>query len=216
MSGEPLHTPEPDPALSQTQRYLQRGVDGRMVGVIDRYITATTTSVLDIACGSGLYGAQLGARGGVVDGVDLDPELVAAAQATGSYRDVAVAPVEQLAQWEQRYHTGFCSEFLEHTSNDQFPAAVAAIENVIEQRIIITVPNPWSPHFRHDPTHVLKYRASTMLKWLNRSERFSYEMLPLGFADEHRTHAAIKLLQPVSSRVARLSPTVLYVGQRRI
>ena len=54
-----------------------------------------------------------------------------------------------------------------------------------------------------------------MLRVLNASDGFAYRLLPLGFSDIYRDKVWARALDPVSSRVALLSPTVLYVGDRR-
>jgi len=50
---------------------------------------------------------------------------------------------------------------------------------------------------------------------LNAGGVFSYRLLALGFSDLYRDRLWARALGPLSSRVALLSPTVLYVGDRR-
>jgi hypothetical protein len=54
-----------------------------------------------------------------------------------------------------------------------------------------------------------------MRRLLNVSDAFAYRLLPLGFSDLYREQPWARVLDPISSRVALLSPTVLYVGERR-
>ena len=109
----------------------------------------------------------------------------------------------------------FCSEFLEHVPPPQLRDIIDAIEAVATRRVVITVPNPLSPHFKHDPTHIGRYSVFSMRRTLNEAGRFAYRLLPLGFSEvERRQRRWMGLFQPISKRIALLSPTVLYVGER--
>ncbi len=206
MSSEPT---------GETERYLAREVDGRMVRLIDRWIDEGTSSVIDVACGSGIYGAALAARADAVDAIDLDPELTRVAGDRACYRAVFTGPVDELSSFDAgAYDVGFCSEFLEHVRSEELDAVVDAIEHVVSRRLVITVPNPRSPHFRQDPTHVLEYRVTTLARRLNERGTFDYRLLPLGFADQHK-NALVRLLDVPARRWAPASPTVAIVGDRR-
>lgn len=203
------------PERSETGRYLERQVDGRMLRLIARFVPSTTTSIIDVACGSGLYGPALAERAAMVDGLDVDATLTETARATGAYRRVMTAPAAHLATLEAgAYEVGFCSEFLEHVSNDDLDGVVAAIEHVVSQLIVVTVPNPRSPHFATDPTHILDYRVRTLARRLDRSDRFTYRLLPLGFSDLYRS-PMVRAANLVARRMAVASPTVALLGERR-
>jgi SAM-dependent methyltransferase len=197
-----------------TREYLERQVDSRMVEVIAAHLRGETT-VLDVACGSGLYGPHLKAEVPVVYGIDHDPVLCESATAIGAYDRVACDRVERSAQHFSGVDAVFCSEFLEHLPNEQLRPTVAALEEITGHRLVVTVPNPLSPHFKHDPTHIGTYSVYSMLRVLNESSKFAYRLMPLGFSDIYRDRVWARALDPVSSRVALLSPTVLYVGDRR-
>jgi SAM-dependent methyltransferase len=197
-----------------TREYLDREVDSRMVDVIAERLRGEA-SVLDVACGSGLYGPHLKAVVPVVYGIDHDSVLCENASITRSYDRVVCDRVEQSAQHFAGVDAVFCSEFLEHLPNEQVRPIVEALEEITRHRLVVTVPNPLSPHFKHDPTHIGKYNVYSMLRVLNASGKFAYRLLPLGFSDLYRDKLWARVLDPVSSRVALLSPTVLYVGDRR-
>jgi len=197
-----------------TREYLERQVDSRMVEVIGEHLRGAT-SVLDVACGSGLYGPYLKAEVPVVYGIDHDPVLCESATAAGAYDRVVCDRVERSAQHFTNVDAVFCSEFLEHLPNEQVRPTVDALEQLTRHRLVVTVPNPLSPHFKHDPTHIGTYNVYSMLRVLNASDGFAYRLLPLGFSDIYRDKVWARALDPVSSRVALLSPTVLYVGDRR-
>jgi SAM-dependent methyltransferase len=185
-----------------------------MVRVIDEHL-AGMARVVDVACGSGLYGPHLRAVSATVYGIDHDPALCERAQSSGAYDQVVCDSIERIGEHVDSADAVFCSEFLEHVPESEFRGVVDAIEAVATKRIVVTVPNPLSPHFRHDPTHVGRYTVFSMRRLLNRGGRFAYRLLPLGFSDvERRQRKWMGLLQPLSSRVAVLSPTVLYVGER--
>jgi SAM-dependent methyltransferase len=197
-----------------TRRYLDREVDGRMVAVIDRELDGAD-SVLDVGCGSGLYGPYLRRRAATVIGIDHDPVLCAHATATGAYDRVICDRVERLPEHVAGADVVFCSELLEHVPNRELPTVLDVLEAAAGRELIITVPNRLSPHAHMDPTHVLRYRLGSLLRQLNQSRRFSYTLHPLGFADAYRRRLWCRPLDAVARRVAVLSPTVLYLGRRR-
>ena len=197
-----------------TRRYLDRRVDARMVALIDREVGGAR-SVLDVGCGSGLYGPALRRRAGaagIVVGIDHDPALCRQAEATGAYDRVLCAPVSRLGELVDRMEVVFCSELVEHVPGPELRATLDALEAVAARRVIITVPNRLFPHAHMDPTHVLRYRLRGLLGELNRSRRFAYSLHPLGFAG-HWARWWCRPLDAVARRVAVCSPTVLYLGR---
>lgn len=195
-----------------TRRYLDRAVDGRMVAVIDRELDGTG-SVLDVGCGSGLYGPYLRRRAATVLGIDHDPVLCGHAAATGAYDRVICDRVERLLDHVAAVDVVFCSELLEHLTNRELPAVLEVLETVAGRELIITVPNRLSPHAHMDPTHLLRYRLGSLLRQLNQSRRFAYTLHPLGFADDYRRRLWCRPLDAVARRVTLVSPTVLYLGR---
>jgi SAM-dependent methyltransferase len=195
-----------------TRRYLDRRVDGRMVALIDREL-AGAGSVLDVGCGSGLYGPALRRRAATVTGVDHDPALCRQAEATGAYDRVLCVPVAGLADHIERVDVVFCSELVEHVPNRELRATLDDLESVATTKVVITVPNRLFPHAHMDPTHVLRYRLAWLLSQLNRSHRFAYSLHPLGFAEHWRDRPWCRPLDALARRVAVCSPTVLYLGR---
>jgi SAM-dependent methyltransferase len=194
-----------------TRRYLDRRVDGRMVALIDRELVGAG-SVLDVGCGSGLYGPALRRRAASVTGIDHDPVLCRQAEATGAYDRVLCAPVADLAGRLDPVDVVFCSEFVEHVPGPELRSTLDALEAAATAKVVITVPNRLFPHAHLDPTHVLRYRLRSLLAELNRSRRFAYTLHPLGFAEHWRQRVWCRPLDALARRVALCSPTVLYVG----
>jgi 2-polyprenyl-3-methyl-5-hydroxy-6-metoxy-1,4-benzoquinol methylase len=197
-----------------TRRYLDRQVDGRMVALIEREL-AGVGSVLDVGCGSGLYGPALKRRARTLVGIDHDPALCRQARATGAYDRVLCDRVARVGDHLDRVDLVFCSEFVEHVPNGELRTTLATLEAVAGSKVVITVPNRLFPHAHLDPTHVLRYRLGWLLRQLNRSSRFAYSLHPLGFADQWRRRPWCRPLDLVARRAAVLSPTVLYLGLRR-
>ena len=198
-----------------TRRYLDRRVDARMVALIDREVGGAR-SVLDVGCGSGLYGPALRRRAGAagaVLGIDHDPVLCRQAEATGAYDRVLCAPVSRLGDLVDRVDVVFCSELVEHVPGPELRATLDALEAVAARKVVITVPNRLFPHAHMDPTHVLRYRLRGLLGELNRSRRFAYSLHPLGFAEHWARRSWCRPLDAVARRVAVCSPTVLYLGR---
>ena len=201
-------------APSMTESYLARPVDQRMVDIIaSRFVG--TGSVIDVACGSGLYGKHLAKRFRSVFAVDYDAALCAAAEATTDYDKVFCARVDQLSSYLPRVDAIFCSEFIEHVANESLRDVVGELEAVAHEEIVITVPNPLSPHFKEDPTHILKYNVRSLRTMLNQSTKFAYKLHPLGFSQYNLTKAVYRGLNPLAKQFALLSPTVLYIGTRK-
>ena len=194
-----------------TRRYLDRRVDDRMVALIDREL-AGTASVLDVGCGSGLYGPALRRRAARVVGIDHDPSLCRQAETTGAYDQVIHAPVAQLADHLDRVDAVFCSELVEHVPWPELRATLDILESVATAKVVITVPNRLFPHAHMDPTHVLRYRLRSLLTELNRSRQFAYSLHPLGFASHWSHQTWWRPLDAVARRVAVCSPTVLFLG----
>jgi SAM-dependent methyltransferase len=195
-----------------TRRYLERRPDGRMLALIEREL-AGAGSVLDVGCGSGLYGPALRRWAGRVLGIDHDPVLCRRAESTGAYERVICAPVDRLGAHLDRVDVVFCSELIEHVPNRELRATLDTLEAAAAAKVIITVPNRLSPHAHLDPTHVLRYRLGSLLAELNRSRRFAYSLHPLGFAEHWRRRLWCRPLDWVARRVAVCSPSVLYLGR---
>ena len=68
-----------------------------MVEIIGEHLDGMDT-VVDVACGSGLYGPHLRKVVSTVYGIDHDPALCDNARANGAYERVACDRIEQIGQ----------------------------------------------------------------------------------------------------------------------
>ncbi|RJO60537.1 glycosyltransferase [candidate division WS5 bacterium] len=198
-----------------TEKYLKRPVDKRMVKIIDEHFPKSEV-ILDLGCGSGLYGKYLSLKSKKVIGLDNDKDLCKKAKSTQYYDNVVCEDVLDLEKLLSNVDGIFCSELLEHIDNNSLIPVLKKMEVVcgVNGKIIITVPNPLSPHFKLDFSHVLKYNIFSFLRILNRSDYFQYKMYPIGFSEYNLKLRKYRVLNLLSKRAAILSPTVLYVGER--
>lgn len=167
--------------------------------------------VLDVGCGAGQYGAHITRISGAATGTDIDPELTALAASRGGYRSVHTMPASDVASLGS-FQAVFCSEVLEHLTNENLREALDAIETAATERVVITVPHPRAPHFKQDPTHVLRYSVRSLHRELNTSSKFRYQAYGIGFHSQFSKHPLIKVLEPLARRFVHLSPTLLFVG----
>jgi predicted TPR repeat methyltransferase len=89
--------------------------DARMIGqlgyrapailreLFDLTIAASSLSILDLGCGTGLSGAAFRDVAVRLDGIDLSPEMIARARARGIYDRLDVADLETAPDGSQRY-----------------------------------------------------------------------------------------------------------------
>lgn len=190
--------------------YKARPVDERMLRVIADHLH-DRGHVLDVGCGAGQYGAHITRIAGAATGTDIDPELTAIAAARGGYKAVHTLPASEVASLGS-FHAVFCSEVLEHLPNAELREALDAIEDAASERVVITVPHPRAPHFKQDPTHVLRYSVRSLHRELNSSAKFRYRAYGIGFHSKFAGHPLIRLLEPLARRFVHLSPTLLFVG----
>ena len=198
---------------STTDRYLARDVDARMLRVITEHL-ADIGHVLDAGCGAGQYGEHLAHIAGRASGMDIDPLLCATAKARSVYEHISNCAITDAGSIGS-FDAVFCSEVLEHVPNESFRAATTALEAAADKIIVITVPHPRAPHFKEDETHVLRYTVRSMARMLNESEKFAYDTFGIGFHEKFQKHPLIRIVEPISRRIAHLSPTLLFVGHRR-
>lgn len=197
-----------------TDEYLRRPLDSRMVDMILTHVPSCD-ALLDLGCGSGLYGDFLKRKCRALIGFDYDTELCAHVRSRGLYTEVVEGDIRRVAELIRPVDVVFCSETLEHVPNADIRSVMAAVESVCTSRIVITVPNPLSPHFETDPTHFLRYSIYSFLDLLNERSAFAYKLFPLGFSEQNLRKPIFRALNIAAKRLALASPTVLYVGNSK-
>jgi len=196
----------------RTNNYLGRKIDKRMVEIIRKFFNSES-SILDLACGSGLYGPYLRPKCNKLIGLDYDEVLCHKVAGERIYDQVIAADAKELDTKIDLAGCTFCSEFLEHLDNKDLRKMLDSMENITKDKVIITVPNPLSPHFRYDTSHILKYSVRSLLKTLNQSKKFRYKVYPLGFSQKNLGKIQYRFLNPLAKIFPIFSPTVLYVGK---
>ena len=198
----------------QTSTYLGRPVDSRIISIINNYLP-TGKSVLDLGSGSGLYGKTLSEKYDSVIAYDYDLTLCQAADKTQSYTQTICDNAMNLGSHIKAVDAIFCSEFLEHIPAKDLRKILDIMETICKETIVITMPNPFSPHFKDDPTHIASYTIHSMKKILNTSKKFKYSMHPIGFSEYNKKNILFRMLDPIAKNIPLCSPTILYVGKRK-
>lgn len=98
--------------------------------------------ILDLACGDGVFTRVLlrGKKKKVI-GVDIDKRAVELAKKTGIYKDVAVAPAEELPFKRAEFATVICNSSLEHFGD--IDKALKEVSRALKEKgkFIFTVPS---------------------------------------------------------------------------
>ncbi len=197
-----------------TTQYMERTIDSRIVAIIQAYISKMD-SILDLGSGSGLYGKFLRKKCDMLIGLDYDKRLCTEAFSTGFYTRIFHDDVKNIQNRIKTIDAIFCSELLEHIKNTDLPEILQKMEAVCNKQIILTMPNPLSPHFGQDPTHIASYTIYSMLRLLRKSKTFNYTMYPIGFSERNLDSLVFRIINPIAKRISLCSPTVLYIGTRK-
>src|SRR5947209_6095088 len=110
--------------MRMTDEYRRRPVDARMVQLIADHVPAIDR-LLDLGCGSGLYGEALKARCRTLVGFDYDADLCALARSRGAYDEVVQGDIRELPRLVPSVDAIFCSEILEHVPNAEIATVLA-------------------------------------------------------------------------------------------
>jgi 2-polyprenyl-3-methyl-5-hydroxy-6-metoxy-1,4-benzoquinol methylase len=200
--------------FQQFHTYAARPTDQRILDIIALYLPGGET-IVDVGSGAGIYGKALGLKYNQVLGYDYDKKLCALAEQTENFTHVFCDDVINISSHISKTDAVFCSEFLEHIPNKQLRLVINTLESICQDIIVITMPNPLSPHFNEDPTHICKYSAHSMYKTLQESTLFAYSMYPIGFSEYNLKNIFFRILQPIAKSAPALSPTILYIGKRK-
>jgi len=213
--------------------YDKKEVEWRKEYLIDRYFSGGE-SVLDLGCGAGQYGSVLKKKFGEVYGVEKDIHLASIAVREKRYHAVRVDELKDKLPSVcgiQEFHSIWSSELLEHLPNLNIVLDMMAVSR---KKLIITMPNPRSPHFKEDKGHILKYSINGLKKFFDEmyyhdlemsyhnghydSGIWEWKVRGLGIAN-FRDKQLPPWVQWLTMKALwffpELSPTVVVIGRRR-
>jgi len=191
--------------------YAAKDTEWRKERLIGRYFSSGRC--LDLGCGPGEYGPLLKEVCGDVVGLDLDEKLLEIASRSGAY---SLLTSEDLgggvAFNDGEFDFIWASEIIEHMPD---LAIIDDLERICNRAMILTVPNPISPHFKEDETHILKYSVSSFRDFFGHRDGFSYRVMGLGFNEVPFNLPLRKLSTYLLEPIPWLSPTIAVVGVRK-
>jgi SAM-dependent methyltransferase len=168
-------------------------------------------SILDFGCGPGEYGPILKQKCKRLTGLDKDEEQLKIAQ-NRNYDLLFSERIEtHLTFKDKKFDCTWCSEVLEHFSNLEI---MDEIERITRKTIIITLPNPLSPHFEEDKTHILKYSVNSIMKSFKIRKNWNYKVRGIGFNEIPAPLFLKKMTTFVLYYIPWFSPTIAVIGER--
>lgn len=190
--------------------YCARGIEDRKLHVVK---SLNFNSILEVGCGNGGYLPYLKKRAKFVVGIDINRSLAKRSHLRGF--DIILASMDRLPFKDRSFECVWISEVLEHMPSFD---PLNEIERVITKKIVLTIPNPVFPHFKRDPSHVLRYSVSSFKNVLfQRSKRssWSYIVRGMGYNENIPTRLIRKLSLYLTWFFPHLSPTILAVGANK-
>lgn len=144
------------------------GVTGsrRIADLLAAHLDDLAAPVLDLGCGTGAVGLRLAELGvGTVDGVDISPEMLAVARATGRYRWTGVADLDDRSTLPGGPYGAAVSAGT-FTSGHVGPAAVPSLLGLVEPGGVIAwvIARPVWPAFERTLARARIDRVSAELE----------------------------------------------------
>ncbi len=193
-----------------TKMYINTKPEERKIAIVQNFIPDNCERILDLGCGDGLYGKFLKQKTKYLIGVDKNPELVNLCKLLPYYDEVHLKDIYPFS-YETKFTVIWASEIIEHLPKlDIFNQ----LENSTTNLIIATLPNPISPHFKKDPSHILKYSLKSLKFYLEHRKNWKYQIYGLGFENIPIPKWLKKLSQKLLWHFPLLSPTILVVGRK--
>ena len=189
---------------------MGKEAESRKLELVNRFIPLCD-DILDLAAGDGVYLPHLAGRGKRVIAVEISRDLCDVIRGRGFQPIMAHAWF--LPFRDDTFDCVWASEIIEHLPTfDTF----AEIERVARGNIVITMPNPWSPHYNRDPTHVLRYSLFSLARFLRhrrRGSQWRYRMRGLGFYWIPGPSFFKTLTRYATYYLPWLAPTVSIIGR---
>ena len=184
-------------------------VESRKLELISRSIPPCGR-ILDLGAGDGAYLPYLARKAERLVAIEIDRELCDLIRADGF--EVTLADARFIPFKDNAIDCIWASEIVEHTTSFNM---IEEMERVARKIIVITMPNPWSPHYKRDATHVLKYSLFSLSRYLKvrgKDSEWSYKLRGLGFYWVPLPGFAKKLTAYLTYYLPWFSPTVYIVG----
>jgi ubiquinone/menaquinone biosynthesis C-methylase UbiE len=189
---------------------LGKEAESRKLELVSRFIPLCD-NILDLAAGDGVYLPHLAGRAKLVVAVEINKDLCDVIKDRG-YQPI-MAHAWFLPFKNDAFDCVWASEIIEHLPTfDTF----AEIERVARGNIVITMPNPWSPHYKRDPTHVLRYSLFSLARFLRhrrRGSQWRYRVRGLGFYWIPGPGMFKTLTRYATYYLPWLSPTISVIGR---
>ncbi|MFH0795604.1 MAG: class I SAM-dependent methyltransferase [Candidatus Omnitrophota bacterium] len=167
---------------------------------------------LDLGCGPGEYGPKLRERSSFLFGVDIDDYLLEIAKNLKVYDGLQKMDVNgDLPFTDNSFDYVWASEILEHLPDLNI---IRKLEKISKKKIVITMPNPFSPHFRKDKNHILRYSVKSLKDFLKKRKGWTYKIRGLGFDGIPAPLFLKRLTTYFLYFLPELSPTIAVIGER--
>ncbi len=193
---------------SRVETVIKRKVEDRKTFLISKY-APKCNKILDLGCGSGVYFPALREKGNIIVGIDINSTLCRISSERGYI--VVNADAERLPFKNKSFDCIWASEIIEHFFTLDI---IDEIERIAISRILITMPNPISPHYKV-PTHVLNYSVSSLKNTLNNKDReWNYDIRGLGYK-KYLPQVLQKLSLNVTWCIPWIAPTIAVIGTKK-
>lgn len=169
--------------------------------------------IFDLGSGSGSYVPHLLKKAKHVVALDINKKMSRDVIQKGS--EFVLADAKNLPFRNGMFDALWASEIIEHFESLKL---LDELERVTSKIMLITMPNPLSPHFKKDPTHLLQYSIMSLEKYFkNRSKKSlnKYVIRGLGF-DKIPMPRIMKIFTTfVTWFTPILSPTIAVIGVKK-
>jgi len=188
--------------------YAEKKTEWRKIYLINKFFQKSD-KILDLGCGPGEYGPILKKKCKLLWGVDADKKLLKIAKSRGYNKLICKKIGDKLPFKTKEFDCIWCSEFLEHLPNLEI---IDELERITKKAIVITLPNPISPHFKLDKTHVLKYSVGGLRNFFRKRKGWRYKVRGIGF-EYIPIHSFLRHLTTyLTWYFPNISPTIAVIG----
>ena len=137
--------------------------------------------IVDLGCGDGIYIPFLAKKCHFIVAIDISHLRLKRAQeyitliGIKNSVDFVLCDARHLPLKANSVGLVFASDVLEHFSNKDFEIILSEIERIL-YNLVATIPNPHTPLFKVDPTHILSYTIIQLILYLSRRCTYSYHV----------------------------------------